>query len=380
MSTCLLFNIPIYTKSVAADEVSVENAIMWAIGIANDNSHGYNTKERFGPDYDCSSFVITAFKAAGFDMGIAFNTSSMKGQLTQHGFIWIPWNDIGDVSKLQRGDILLKESQHTEIYLGDGQNVGAHSDYGYPLSGDQTGKEISVCAYYNNPWDGVLRYVGGNATVSNTTPVSISECGCTDIYAGDYYVSTDDSPLTMRSGHGTGFSKITSIPKGSIVHVTKANSSWAHVQWNGYSGFCSMLYLTAVGQEGTDKNIETVTAKQVATTKQSVTTKQSTTTKQNETSNIDRFKASIKKIKNKSKGRVRITIGKNIKADGFQIKYALNKKVTKKKKETNVRSYAVDIKNLKRNKTYYFRVRAYKENKNEIVDSKWSDVKKKKVK
>ncbi len=138
------------------------------------------------------------------------------------------------MSNLQRGDILLNELYHTEIYLGNNQNVGAHSDRGYPQTGDQTGTEVSVSGYYYHPWDGVLRYVGSNV------------CTCSTSYAGDYTVTTSSLPLTMRSGHGTGYSTVTSIPKGSKVYVSRANGSWAHVEWNGYSGYCSMSYLTKI--------------------------------------------------------------------------------------------------------------------------------------
>lgn len=44
----------------------VENAISWAVSIANDNSHGYSQQSRWGPDYDCSSFVISAFRACWY--------------------------------------------------------------------------------------------------------------------------------------------------------------------------------------------------------------------------------------------------------------------------------------------------------------------------
>ena len=42
----------------------IDNAIAWARRIAADNIHGYDQANRWGPDYDCSSFVISAFKAA----------------------------------------------------------------------------------------------------------------------------------------------------------------------------------------------------------------------------------------------------------------------------------------------------------------------------
>ena len=151
MST-ISFELPVYASSS-----KMEDAISWAISIANDNTHGYSQSNRWGPDYDCSSFVISALKNAGYDVGNATYTGNMKSNLITRGFTWIPWSQIGNVNNLQRGDILLNEVEHTEIYLGNGQNVGAHSNRGYPQSGDQTGTEVSVSGYYNHPWDGVLR-------------------------------------------------------------------------------------------------------------------------------------------------------------------------------------------------------------------------------
>lgn len=52
--------------------------------------------------------------------GTATYTGNMRSQFTQHGFQWIPWSQIVSVSNLQRGDILLNEVSHTEIYLGGG--------------------------------------------------------------------------------------------------------------------------------------------------------------------------------------------------------------------------------------------------------------------
>ncbi len=241
-TSCLLATIVILGMSVimpvSAGAISskLENAVQWAIRIANDNTHGYSQSNRWGPDYDCSSFVISALKSAGISVGSASYTGNMKSELTKNGFTWISWSQIGSSSKLQRGDILFKTG-HTELYIGNNQIVGAHSDRGYPQTGDQTGTEISVTSYYSG-WDGVLRYNGGNT--SGTT------CNCSTSYKGNYKVTTNSSPLTMRSGHGTSYSVVTSIPKGSTVSVSKANGSWAHVTWNGYSGYCSMQYLTKI--------------------------------------------------------------------------------------------------------------------------------------
>ena len=80
-----------------------------------------------------------------------------------------------------------------------------------------------------------------------------SGCNCSTSYAGTYTVNTSQYPLTMRSGHGTGYSAVTTIPKGTEVTVTKGDGTWAHVEWNGYSGYCAMEYLE---KKETDREIE----------------------------------------------------------------------------------------------------------------------------
>lgn len=144
--------------NASAAKSVTDTAVQWAVNIANDNSHGYSQSRRNGPDYDCSSLVITAYKKAGANVGNASYTGNMKAEMTKKDFVWIPWSQIGNTSKLKKGDILWK-SGHTEMYIGNNKNVGAHQDYGNPQTGDQNGKEISVTNYYSG-WTGVLRYKG----------------------------------------------------------------------------------------------------------------------------------------------------------------------------------------------------------------------------
>lgn len=145
----------------------VESALKWIVGIASDNSHGYSQDVRWGPDYDCSSLMYEGFRVGGgFDLPVHEGyTGTMIRDFTNVGFKWHP--GIGNsASQLQRGDILLQlYPGHTEAYLGNNQNVGAHANergeaHG-SIPGDQTGNEISVTGYYipdTGPWDGVLRY------------------------------------------------------------------------------------------------------------------------------------------------------------------------------------------------------------------------------
>ena len=143
----------------------VENAVNWAIGIAYDDSHGYDQNNRWGPDYDCSSLVIQAFQNAGIPVKSngATYTGNMKEVFTRCGFNDVIGNvNLANGSELQYGDVLLNEVHHTAIYIGNGQIVHASiNENGRAKGGkvgDQTGREICVRSYYNYPWDCVLRY------------------------------------------------------------------------------------------------------------------------------------------------------------------------------------------------------------------------------
>ena len=84
-------------------------------------------------------------------------------------------------------------------------------------------------------------------------------------------------------------------------------------------------------------------------------------------------------VKNQKKLKVKATWKKLTNAFGYQIQYAPNKKFKKAKSKT-VKSSAVTLKKLKKKKTYFVRVRAYKLANGKKVYGKWSSVKKVKIK
>lgn len=152
----------------------IEDAVAWAIETAKDQSHGYSQADRWGPDYDCSSFVIQAFQQAGVSLreaGASY-TGNMRGPMIACGFVDVTYS-IGLASGygLQPGDVLLNYSAHTCLAIGGGKVANCRTDEGHPQSGDQSGNEIRIQSYWNFPWDCVLRYkgthIGSNVTGPN---------------------------------------------------------------------------------------------------------------------------------------------------------------------------------------------------------------------
>ena len=138
----------------------IKKALDWALETAKDNTHGYSQAVRWGPDYDCSSFIISAYENAGLkvkEAGASY-TGNMRDAFEKCGFGAYPRQP---VSKLEPGDVLLNERHHAVMYIGDGKVVAARSSDGFPQSGDQSSREICIQDYYDWPdggWDCVLRY------------------------------------------------------------------------------------------------------------------------------------------------------------------------------------------------------------------------------
>lgn len=143
------------TNGSNANNANVEKAVQWMIDKANTHNITYsqsyrNLKNPDGMSYDCSSFVITGFYVGGLNANASY-TGDMRSGFEAIGFRWIPGNYF-DSSQCQRGDILLNESIHTQVYIGNNQDVncGATPAAVITHSPDNFGRG----------WDGILRYAG----------------------------------------------------------------------------------------------------------------------------------------------------------------------------------------------------------------------------
>lgn len=165
---------------------------------------------RVGGEADCSSLVIHCLKEAGFDTGSASYTGNMSSNLCARG-----WKRVANNGNPQRGDILLNDTHHVAVYIGNGllcqasRNELHRANGGQP--GDQDYYETNTRSYYNYPWSCYLRYVGAqdNKSSSNT-----SGGLTTDGYWGR------QTTLRLQRYFGT--------PADGVVSSQWASDSWRH--------------------------------------------------------------------------------------------------------------------------------------------------------
>jgi hypothetical protein len=184
---------------------TIEKAVQWAIGIASDNTHGYSQANRWGPDYDCSSLVISAWQQAGVpvrDVGASY-TGNMKAAFLACGFADVTGSvNLFTGDGLQRGDVLLNERNHTAMCIGGGRIVHARSSEGNSIQGDQSGNEIRTQPYYvySSGWDCVLRYTGEETPAEPERELFAVVLQLPELRRGDvgYYVQMMQSQLVLH--------------------------------------------------------------------------------------------------------------------------------------------------------------------------------------
>lgn len=189
----------------------VENAVQWMIDIANDDIHGYDQDDRWGPDYDCSSFVIEGYEQAGIPLKTngATYTGDMKQVCLDFGFTEVEW--LEDETKLVRGDIILNEINHVCVYIGDGKIVQASQNENGEATGgetgDQTEHEIYVRDYYmyQDGWDCVLRL--GNGASGGVVTI------------GEVYAKIETTPYNVKQLIEEQITFLKTLSFNSVVHM-----------------------------------------------------------------------------------------------------------------------------------------------------------------
>ncbi len=217
--------------------------------LCNHNWHGYSQPHRYGDgegtcditingkvykleqgDRDCSSAIISAFEAAGISCGGATYTGNMKECMTSTGnFVWHPMSS-GFIA--QRSDVYLNILNHTAMCTSavpDMLGEFSMSETGGidGATGDQTGKESYIHAYYDFPWDGIL------------------ECVCTLTDDEDKKEETTSSSTTEESKTD---SKNESKDEVVVEQVPGKNVNNYGIKYTAYSHECGKQVTVHDGQ------------------------------------------------------------------------------------------------------------------------------------
>lgn len=151
---------------------NINNANNYMYNLVTDKKHGYSQANRYGPDYDCSSSIMTSLRLGGkFDVPVkGVNTASMKKYLEKIGY-----KVVSNAEKPQKNDIKLrpatsKRGGHVIMFRSPTMVMEFSSSRGHKEKGDQTGTE-SWCHKWDTKRNGdftyTLRY---KATAKKETP------------------------------------------------------------------------------------------------------------------------------------------------------------------------------------------------------------------
>ncbi len=246
--------LPALTGNKAQDAANIAiSQLGYQEGYNNANAYGAWWKQETGSSYDfvhagwCSMFALWCANQAGLKTGVGYGNSAVVGQC----MTWFRNNASADSSfsvAPQPGDFIFfgrpGSYEHVAIVTAYDKATNKVTFVG----GNQGDKVTSFTMEYTS----TARYgyqviLGIGRPNYGGSPIVTPGCSCDDGFAGYYTCITQKDPLNIRSGHGTGYSVVGTIPPGAKVHVTKAqglsDNSWAHVEYNGVKGYCAMQYL-----------------------------------------------------------------------------------------------------------------------------------------
>ena len=200
-----------FTKEQIIQNVR-NDAVSFAVRIANDNSHGYSQAVRSlyntanPKSFDCSSLVLTAYYYAFLKNGLTDQANYLKRncsytgnmlRMLNAGFEAVACNQTAHAPMI-RGDIELNTTYHTALAVGKDIIVHARSSEGTTDTKDNSGNEIRTQPWYlySHGWTHRLRFTGRGIDFSKLTNTSESK-PTTTTAKGDRYMF---EPKTVKLG------------------------------------------------------------------------------------------------------------------------------------------------------------------------------------
>lgn len=183
----------------------------------------------------------------GSNIYAAYNGKvTFAGWLDGYGYTAVVWHSDLSVYTFYSHCSALKCSAGDTVSAG--QIIGLVG-----MTGAATGNHLhfGVCDTIDNGWPrktyfdplSYFTYVDVDVPI----PAGSDTCECSEEYAGLYTTKNVQSYLNIRVSHSANSSSLGQIPAGAQIVVSKGDGTWAHVEYNGISGYCSMAYMERLG-------------------------------------------------------------------------------------------------------------------------------------
>lgn len=230
------------TNSQGSDKMNIvqkviDDAVSFAVNIANDNSHGYSQAVRSlynitnPKSFDCSSLVCTAYYYAFTKNGLTEQANYLKAHcsytgnmlnMTNCGFEIVARNQTAHASMV-KGDIELNTTHHTAMAIDKNNIVHARSSEGTTDTKDNSGNEIRTQPWYlySHGWTHRLRFTGKGIDLSKFNTSSNSSNSSSNPAYAAWVGSCTTNGTDVFSG-ATGASKLSTYPKlnaGNLVDI-----------------------------------------------------------------------------------------------------------------------------------------------------------------
>ncbi|MBR4868865.1 MAG: InlB B-repeat-containing protein [Clostridia bacterium] len=253
VAVLLLSVVPLGTLTVSAATVTSATFNI-KLQSFKSNKYGHNSTYRDNPDltggYQCFGF---ANELALYIFG-SYPTNSMSGATVNSN--WKITYGGSAVDSLCVGDIVRYHYHSIFITAIDGNNIyycQANSPSGTNLvTYDNCISRSALKSKVSDQLTSGTNKSGWVAHCKDNNIVPSNDCKCSTSYKGSYKCTTSSLDLTIRSGHSTSSSVVGYIPSGATVYVSKASGTsandWAHVEYNGKTGYVSMQYLSKIVQ------------------------------------------------------------------------------------------------------------------------------------
>lgn len=267
------------TKVNLTKEQIVQNirndAVDFAVKIANDNSHGYSQAVRSlynitnPKSFDCSSLCCTAYYYAFLKNGLIEQANYLKSHcsytgnmlnMLNVGFEIVARNQTAHAQMI-KGDLELNTTHHVAMAVNKDIIVHARSSEGTKDTKDNSGNEIRTQPWYlySHGWTHRLRFTGRGIDFSNLVKNNTKKPNAstpTTLYKTPKWVGkVTANTLNVRTWAGTENAQLKSYPtlaKGNLVDVcdtikAKDKSDWYYIRIAGkYFGFVSAKYIKKV--------------------------------------------------------------------------------------------------------------------------------------